>query len=170
MNDVGRPAVRVLTGSVADRRSRATEETASVIGEELRKVGFTVKRHVVVKGDSEHIRALMNNVAVDNEADAIVLVGGCGFGPNDHAVDTVANVCEQHIEGFGEAYRRLLRSDVGVHAMLTRAAAGVHDRVVVFALGGRLEDVRLAVEVLIAPVLPEVVELANGRPPPVRAG
>jgi molybdenum cofactor biosynthesis protein B len=164
MSSQGQKKVRVLTGCVSERRSRAVEELGRLLGDELKKAGFEVMRHVVVKGEAQHVQALVSNVSTGNEADAIVLVGGTGFGPRDHVCEALDAVYERHIEGFGEAYRRLLRSDIGVHAALARATAGTFDQCVVFALNGRPEDVRLAIEVLVAPILAEAVELAQGRP------
>ena len=157
--------IRVVTGSVAERRSRMTDDLGKVVGDELRKAGFDVRRHFVVKGGAEHITALVNNVSVDNDADVIILVGGTGFGPGDNATEAVTRICEHQIEGFAEAYRRLLRSDFGVQAMLARASAGVYNKCLVFSLSGKLEEVRLAVELLIAPVLPAAFEMAYGREP-----
>jgi molybdenum cofactor biosynthesis protein B len=161
-------AVCVVTASVGDRRSRAVEEVGKILGEELRKAGCDVKRHVVVKGDTTHVRSLVTSISNDNEAEAIVLVGGTGFGPSDNVCDALDGLLEKHIEGFGEAYRRLLRNEIGVHAMLVRATAGVYNQCVVFAMNGSPVDIRLAMEVLIAPTLPEAVALAYGRPPPPR--
>ena len=155
--------IRVLTGCVADRRTRVIDEIGALLREELQKGGFDVVRHVVVKGEPQHVQALVSNVATGNEADAIILIGGTGFGPRDHVCEALDAVFERHIEGFGEAYRRLLRNDIGLQAMLVRAAAGVFDQCVVFALAGRNEDVRLAIEVLINPMLSEAVDSAVGR-------
>jgi molybdenum cofactor synthesis domain-containing protein len=156
--------IRVVTGCVAERRSKTTDELGRVVGDELRKAEMDVRRHVVVKGEAEHITALINNVSVDNEADVLILMGGSGFGPKDNATEAVTRICDHQIEGFAEAFRKQLKGDVQPHkAMLARAAAGVCNKCLVFSLSGKLEDVRLAVETLIAPALPEALELAYGR-------
>lgn len=161
-------AIRVVTGCVADRRSRAVEEMGKIVGDELRKAGFDVRRHVVVKGDPPNLRLLVTGVSNDNEAEVLILTGGTSFGPNDNVCEVMNALFERHIEGFGEAYRRLLRNDIGVHAMLSRAVAGVYNQCTVFAFNGAPADVRLAVEVLIAPTLPEAVAIAYGKPVPPR--
>jgi molybdenum cofactor biosynthesis protein B len=159
-------AVRVLTATVSGPRSRLLEEIATVLREEVTAAGFTLVRHVVVKGEAQFVQQLVSNVSTDNEADAVIIVGGAGFGPRDHLVEALESTFERRIEGFGEAYRRLLRADLGVHALLSRATAGTFNQCLVFALSGRAGDVRLAMQTLIAPVLPEAVELALGRPRP----
>jgi molybdenum cofactor biosynthesis protein B len=156
--------IRVVTGSVADRRSRATDEMGKTVGDEIKKAGFEVRRHVVVKSEPEHITALINNVSVDNEADAIIIIGGTGIGPRDNATEAVTKICDHQIEGFGEAYRDQLKHVMGkYHSMLMRASAGVYNKCLVFSLAGEIDDVRLAVETLIVPALPLACDMAYGR-------
>jgi molybdenum cofactor biosynthesis protein B len=177
MPDANRPTPRVLVGAVTSSRSKLVQDLAKVIDDEVRAGGFTLVRSVVVNGEAQFVTQLVSNVSNDNEADAIVLVGGTGFGPHDHAVEALDHFVERRIEGFGEAYRRLLREgsgeayrssvgeqhDFGVHSWLVRATAGVYNQCLVFALSGRASDLQRAMQTLIAPTLVEAVELATGR-------
>jgi molybdenum cofactor biosynthesis protein B len=157
-------APRIVTGTVSQGRVRSGEEAlAKSVGELLSKDGFTVVRHVVVRGEAEFLTALVQNVSNENVADAIILFGGTGFGPKDAVCESLEPFFEKKIEGFGEAYRRFLRTDFGHESMLARATAGVFNQCVVFALSGRHEDVKTAVDVLIRPVLRSAVDLATGR-------
>jgi molybdopterin biosynthesis enzyme MoaB len=78
------------------------------------------------------------------------------------AIDTFV---ERRIEGFGEAFRHMLRTEMDCSrvAWLFRATAGVYNQCVVFALTGRGSDVKRAVQRLIVPALSDAVELATGR-------
>ena len=179
MPDVNRLAPRVLVGAVTSSRSKMIEELAKGVAEEVRAAGFKLVRSVVVNGEPQFIQQLVSNVSNDNEADAVILVGGAGFGPRDHVVEALHSFVERRIEGFGEAYRRMLReeaagdayrggatgegSELGVHAWLMRATAGVYNQCLVFALTGRAPDLQKAVQALIAPTLVDAVELATGR-------
>jgi molybdenum cofactor synthesis domain-containing protein len=156
---------RVLVGAVMATRSRRTEEMAKIVSEEVRSAGCTLVRSVVVNGAAQFIQQLVSNVSNDNEADAVILVGGTGFGPRDSACEALDGFVERQIEGFAQAYRYLLREEMGLGArsLLVRATAGVYNRCVVFAMTGRAEDVRRAMQVLILPTLSDAVELATGR-------
>jgi molybdenum cofactor biosynthesis protein B len=159
--------LRVITGNVIAPRARirsAEEALGKIVGDEIVRAGFSLARHVVVRGEAAHLQELVQNLSNENQADAVVLVGGTGFGPDDTVCEALEPFFEKRIEGFGEAYRRLLRTDHGVHAMLARATAGIFNRCVVFALSGRPDDVKLAIEVLVAPTIQASVDLANGRP------
>ncbi len=170
---------RVLVGAVTSSRSKMIEELAKGVAEEVRTAGFKLVRSVVVNGEAQFIQQLVSNVSNDNEADAIILVGGTGFGPRDHVVEALHPFLERRIEGLGEAYRRMLRegaggdayrggatgegTELGAHAWLVRATAGVYNQCLVFALTGRAGDLKRALQTLIAPTLVEAVELATGR-------
>ncbi len=165
MNEETPPVPRVLVGAVMAQKSRTIEELARVAVEEVRGAGFTLVRSVVVNPEAQIITQLVENISNDNEADAILLLGGAGFGPRDHACDAVNAFVERRIEGFGQAYRRLLvdEMDFGPHAWMVRATAGVFNQCLVFVMAGRARDVQRAMQKLVIPTLPEAVALATGR-------
>jgi molybdenum cofactor biosynthesis protein B len=160
-----RPIPRVLVAAVMSQKSRRTEEMARIVSEEARAARCTVVRSVVVNGAEQFIQQLVSNVSNDNEADALVLVGGAGFGPRDGACEAVDGFVERQIEGFAQAYRAMLRDEMGLgaKALLVRATAGVYNRCLVFVLTGRPQDIRKAMQSLILPTLSDAIELANGR-------
>src|SRR5579883_3164363 len=122
MNDAAVTKPRVLTATASLGRVRSAEEMlAKTVGEILVGAGCSVVRHVIVRGEAPQLRTLVQNISNDNEADAIVLMGGTGFGPKDVTCEALGPFFEKHIEGFAEAYRRLLRHEYGVHSMLARA-------------------------------------------------
>ena len=156
---------RVLVAVVSHGRSRTLEELAKSVADIVRTAGFPVVRNVVAQGVPTYISQLVSNVSNENEADAIVMIGGTGFGPHDNTCETIDGLVERRIEGFGEAFRRLLREDfdLGARAMLARATGGVYNKCLVFALMARPSEVTAAVQKLIVPALPYAVALATGR-------
>jgi molybdopterin biosynthesis enzyme MoaB len=51
----------------------------------------------------------------------------------------------------------------GPHAWLSRATAGVYNQCLVFAMTGRANDMKRAMQSIIVPTLSDAVELATGR-------
>jgi molybdenum cofactor biosynthesis protein B len=165
ITQIERPIPRVLVGAVMAVKSRTLEELGKVVAEEVRAAKLTLVRNVIVNGEVHFIQQLISNVSNDNEADAIVLVGGTGFGPRDTTCDAIDAFVERRIEGFGDAFRLLLRDDMGFgpHAWLSRATAGVYNQCLVFAMTGRPNDVKRAMQTIVVPTLSDAVELATGR-------
>ena len=164
MVDSNRPVPRVLVGAVMSVKSRTIEELGNGIAQIVRDAGFTLVRSVVVNGEAQFIQQLIANVSNDNEADVILLTGGTGFGPRDATCEAIDSFVERGIEGFAEAYRHLLRDQLGLgaHSWLARATAGVYNQCLVFALTGRPNDVMTAMQTLVVPTLPDAVGLATG--------
>ena len=160
-----RPIPRVLVGAVMAVKSRTIEELGKVVAEEVRTAKLTLVRSVIVNGEPHFIQQLVSNVSNDNEADAIVLVGGTGFGPRDTTVEAIDAFCERRIEGFGDEFRHMLRQEMGFgpHSWLARATAGVYNQCLVFAMTGRANDLKRAMESIVVPTLSDAVELATGR-------
>jgi molybdopterin adenylyltransferase len=165
--EVHRIVPRVLVAAVTASRVRATEEAAKAAVEEVQAAQFTLVRSVVVKGEPQYIRQLVHHVSNDNEADAIVMVGGVGLGPRDVTCDALDSFFERHIEGFSDAFRQLLRDEfkLGVTALLERASAGVYNRCLVYVLPNQLAVVRKAIKLLVVPTVIEGIDLASGGAP-----
>jgi len=160
-----RPVPRVLVGAVMTVKSRTLEELGRVVADEVRAAKLQLVRNVIVNGEAQFIQQLVSHVSNDNEADAIVLVGGTGFGPRDSTCEAIDSFVERRIEGFGDEIRHLLRveMELGSHSWLCRATAGVYNQCLVFAMTGRASDIRRAMQTIVVPTLSDAVELATGR-------
>lgn len=118
---------------------------------------------MTVNREKRFIEELVTSIADSNEADVIVLIGGVGLGPRDHTCEAVDGMVEHRIEGFGEAFRRLMRDDLGagVKALLARATAGVYNKTMIVALPREPEPVRLAMRELVLPNMATAVRVAS---------
>ncbi len=170
--DLG-PVPRVVVATVALGHAGATEGSAKIVADAVVAAKFIFVRSVTVNRDPQFIKLLVSTVSSDNQADAIILIGGTGFGPRDFTCEALDEFFERRIEGFGEAYRGLLREELGAgtSALLARATAGVYNKCVVFALPRNPVELSRAMQALVVPTLREAVRHASGRrltmePPP----
>ena len=74
---VGAPRVVVATVG----RGSTKEDCAQIVIDGLETAQFTFIRSVTVTREKQFIQQLVLNVANGNDADAIVLIGGVGLGP-----------------------------------------------------------------------------------------
>jgi molybdenum cofactor biosynthesis protein B len=156
-------APRVATLTVSD--SRTADDDAG--GPELRRLlaaaGFRLASHAIVPDGVEPVRTAVRALCADPAVDAVVTTGGTGISPRDHSYEAIDGLLERRLDGFGEAFRRLSWADVGPRAILSRAVAGTFAGKVVVALPGSPAALALAVEQILAPVLPHAAALASGR-------
>jgi molybdenum cofactor biosynthesis protein B len=163
MADVVGGKVRVLTVTISDLRKRHQDEAGKRVDQELTDAGLTIVRHAVVADEPEFIRALVRTTCTQNEADAMVLVGGTGINPRDQTYEALEALFDKKIPGFGEAFRRLAFESMGPRAMYFRASAGVVSECPVFSLPGNVPAVLLAVRQLLIPTLVPAVLMSMGK-------
>jgi molybdenum cofactor biosynthesis protein B len=159
------PVPRVVTATVAPGRGSVQDDVAAIVVDAVDAARLTFVRNVSVNREKQFIQELVLHLANRNEADAIILVGGVGIGPRDYTCEAVDGIVHRRLEGFGEAYRQLLRDQLGAgaDASLQRAAAGVYNKCLVFALPRQPEPVRQAMRLLVIPTLREAMRIATGR-------
>jgi molybdenum cofactor biosynthesis protein B len=153
---------RVLVATVSVGRGSVQDDVSKIVHDELHTAEVTLVRGVIVNREKRFIQQLVMNIANTNEADVVILIGGVGFGPRDYTCEAVDELVDRRIEGFGEAFRRLLREDVHLQAggFLQRATAGVFNKCIVFALPRQAEPVRMALRKLVIPAAAEAVRVA----------
>jgi molybdenum cofactor biosynthesis protein B len=159
--------LRCIVATVALGRASVKEDVTQVVIDGLFEAGFRVERSFTVNREKEFIRQLVQNIATSNEAEALLLLGGVGIGPRDYTCEAAYELADRRVEGFGEAYRQLLRDggEAASVAMTVRAAAVVCNRCVVVALPRQSAAVvRRAMQKLVVPMLPEAVRIAVGLP------
>ena len=144
----------VVTSS--DSRDSAHDESGQLIRRALERSGHSVVGQQVVKDDPAALRQVLEQ-ASGVGARAVIITGGTGIGRRDSTIEAVRPLLEKELPGFGELFRALSFKEIGSAAMLSRALAGSLKGMIVFALPGSPQAVRLAMEALILPELGHLV-------------
>lgn len=147
-------AVYVVTCS--DTRSEASDETGAYLRSALAQHGHTVCGYQVAREDAPTLRATLDQ-AREAGARAVIFNGGTGIGRRDITLEVLRPLFVKELPGFGELFRALSFREVGSAAMLSRAAAGTVEGMMVFALPGSPHAAKLALEALILPELGHLV-------------
>jgi molybdopterin adenylyltransferase len=148
--------VSAFVVTCSDSRAAAQDDSGRVLREGLESAGHTVCGYRVVRDEAEAIRAALAEAQAAG-ARAVLFNGGTGIGRRDVTVETLQPLFEKTLPGFGELFRALSYRDIGSPAMMSRAVAGTYQGMVVFALPGSPQAVRLALEKLILPELGHAV-------------
>lgn len=143
-------ATYVVTCS--DSRSTAADESGRAIQDALRAAGHPLAGYRVVRDEPEEIREAVAEAKAAG-ARALILNGGTGIGRRDSTVEVLERLFEKTLPGFGELFRSLSFQEIGSAAMMSRAVAGTYQGMMIFALPGSPEAVRLALDRLILPEL-----------------
>jgi molybdenum cofactor biosynthesis protein B len=147
---------KVIT--VSDTRDKETDKSGKLMIELLENEGHNLIDYVIVKDESGPIENEIIKGCNNEEINVILLNGGTGIAKRDVTIETVQNLLEKEIVGFGELFRMLsYQEDIGSSAILSRAIAGVVKNKAVFSTPGSTGAVKLAMRKLILPEIGHVV-------------
>ncbi|MEH7122801.1 molybdenum cofactor biosynthesis protein B [Bacillus sp. JJ1503] len=147
---------KVIT--VSDTRDKVTDKSGKLMIERLQEEGHIVKDYVIVIDDAVELRTEVLKGCEDPEIDVVLTNGGTGIALRDITIETVKELFDKEIIGFGELFRMLsYQEDIGSAAILSRAVAGVVKNKAVFSTPGSSGAVRLAMNKLILPEIGHVV-------------
>ena len=157
-------ALRVVVLVLSDRCSRGEREDGS--GPALQ--GWLQERDVEVGGieilpdERDTVAHFLTDACAAGRWDLILTCGGTGVSPRDVTPEATRAVVEFELPGFGEAMRRE-SAKVSSHAIISRATAGVRQRVLIINLPG---SPRAAVENLAAvwSAVPHAIAKIQGDP------
>ncbi len=155
--------LRVAAVTVSDTRNADDDEGGAVLRGRLEAAGFVVGVRSIVRDEPDELRVVIAEICDGDAADAIVTTGGTGIAPRDRTYEAIEGLLEKRLDGFGEAFRRLSWEEIGPRAVLSRAVAGVHRGRILAALPGSPKGVILAIDRILAPILPHAVALARGQ-------
>jgi molybdenum cofactor biosynthesis protein B len=137
--------------TMSDSRTPETDTSGQFIREAVTAAGHKVVRYALVKDDPAQIRPELQAALGDPDVAVIITNGGTGISLRDNAYETVVDLLDKRLDGFGELFRMLSFQEIGAAAMLSRAVGGIARGKVVFSLPGSTKAVKLGMEKLILP-------------------
>jgi len=150
-------SVKVAVLTISDTRTREDDRSGELIRQNLTWRGHEIAAYQIVPDDPDQIRSTLEAWIADDAIAAIITNGGTGVAGRDNTFDTISNLLEKKLDGFGEIFRMLSFQEIGAAAMLSRAVAGVANGTAIFSTPGSSNAVKLAMEKLIGPELGHVV-------------
>lgn len=154
--------VVVASDTITSRKAKG-EDLQDVSGEVatslIKGARFTVLDRVYLPNDINAISKKVRSVAFKGLAEVIIICGGTGLGDKDVTVEAVTPLLDKVLPGFGELFRRLSFESVGTSAIASRALAGISNGVLIFALPGSPDAMRLALKKIILPEAPHLLKM-----------
>ncbi len=85
---------------------------------------------------------------ISKNIDVIITTGGTGIGNRDITVETLKEIFEKELSGFGEIFRAESYKELGAGAILSRATAGVYKNSIIIAMPGSPNAVQLGIDII----------------------
>lgn len=147
--------------TVSDTRTLENDVSGRIIAELLSGAGHRVVGRTIVKDDPDILRGTIERQLASPDVQAIITTGGTGISSRDSTYEVVSAAINKRLDGFGELFRMLSFEQIGPAAIMSRACAGLAAGRIVVALPGSEAAVRLAMERLLLPELPHLVQQAQ---------
>jgi molybdenum cofactor biosynthesis protein B len=147
--------------TVSDTRTLESDTGGATIVELLTAAGHEIVAREIVADEPRPLRSLLVALSNRPEIDALLVTGGTGISRRDRTFETVAELLDKQIPGYGELFRWLSFQEIGPAAMLSRTIGGLVGQTVLLTMPGSPHAVRLAMEKLILPELGHLVREAR---------
>jgi len=150
-------SIRIGIVTVSSTRDLADDESGNMI-KDIAKYHKIIRHNVVPEK-----KALIQNEVRDlvistmHPVDAIIVNGGTGMMRADSSIEAVRPLFEKEFSGFSTLFMMLNYQKVGSPTYIERATAGVYRGKIIYVLPGNPEACKLAMEKLIMPELPDIV-------------
>jgi molybdenum cofactor biosynthesis protein B len=127
----------------------------------LEENNHQVATYKTVKDVPRQIKGELAIITQSFDCKAIILSGGTDFLLRETAYDAVYKLLDKRLDGFGEIFRALAHQEIGSAAVSLRATAGTYQRRLLFCIPADPDAVRLVMNKLILPELPDLVRQIN---------
>lgn len=151
--------VRCGVLTISDTRTPVTDDSGKFLRDSLGEAGHQVLSYSILPDEPVQIDRYLRQVADESKLEAMLCTGGTGIAQRDVTYDVVSHLLDKELPGFGELFRMLSYQEIGARAISSRATAGVYRNLLIFALPGSVNAVKLATNQLIIPELRHLTRL-----------
>ena len=137
----------IITISDSCSKGIAEDRSGKYISEKLAENNQVIKK-IVVPDEEEQIKKAIYDILGD--VDCIVTTGGTGITKRDVTIQTVKQLLDKEIVGFGEIFRYLSYKEIGFPGIISGAICGTISEKVLFCLPGSLNAVTLGTDIIIS--------------------
>ena len=129
------------------RKSKKADLSGQYMAEEI-ETRYALKSRKLRPDEKDDLLDAIEEM-VSEDIDVILTTGGTGLDTRDITVETVEELFEKKLDGFGEIFRAKSYEEIGAAALLSRATAGIYKKTVIFSMPGSPNAVKTAFSIII---------------------
>ena len=128
--------VNIALLSVSDTRTIDTDKSGAILVKKIKEQNHNLVDRKIAKDKKKEIKKILLDWLKSKELDVIITTGGTGLTGRDITPETIKEIADKEIPGFGELFRELSYKTIGTSVMQSRACAVVANGKYIFALPG----------------------------------
>src|SRR5690625_889400 len=116
--------VRCMVVTISDTRTEGTDKSGQLMVHLLEQAGHKDVVKDIVQDEEAVIKLVIQKECQRDDVDVILTNGGTGISYRDVTIETIRQLLDKELQGFGELFRMLsYEEDIGSAAMMSRAIA-----------------------------------------------
>ena len=128
--------VNIALLTVTDTRTLKNDKSGSILVNKIAKAKHNLIDRKICKDNKKVIKKILKKWLNKKKIDVIITTGGTGLTGRDITPETIDEIADKHIPGFGEVFRTLSLKTVGTSTIQSRACAVLAKGKYIFALPG----------------------------------
>lgn len=144
--------LNIYVVTLSDTRRENSDESGKYIKERLVSFSHNVSGYSIIKDDKDLLESLVVKICLPDAKlpiDAVIINGGTGVSFKDMTYETLRDIYDKELYGFGELFRSLSYKEIGSSSIMSRASAGIYNGKIIFSVPGSMNAVKLAMESII---------------------
>ncbi len=151
-NNNAKKSLNAFIITLSDTRNKETDESGIYINNYLTENNHSVIGYKILKDDKDLLQKELVDICAENfsaDLNSIIINGGTGISQRDYTYESVSELYDEEIYGFGELFRYLSFLEIGSAAIMSRASCGIYNKKIIFSIPGSINAVKLAMEKII---------------------
>ena len=128
--------VNIALLTVTDTRTLDTDKSGNILERKIKESNHNLVDRKICKDSKKDIKKIIKEWLKKKKIDVIITTGGTGLTGRDITPETLDEVADKHIPGFGEIFRHVSLETVGTSSIQSRACAVLAKGKYIFALPG----------------------------------
>ena len=128
--------VNIALLTVTDTRTLKNDKSGSILVNKIAKAKLNLIDRKICKDNKKDIKKIIKNWLKKKNIDVIITTGGTGLTGRDITPETIDEIADKHIPGFGEIFRLISLGTVGTSSIQSRACAVLAKGKYIFVLPG----------------------------------
>tara|TARA_B100001123_G_C15344376_1_gene1036356 strand:+ start:1799 stop:2329 length:531 start_codon:yes stop_codon:yes gene_type:complete len=128
--------INICVLTISDTRDESNDKSGILLCNKIKLSKHIVYDKKIVKDNPKLISKYIKDWSSNKNIDVIISTGGTGLTGRDSTPETIKNLADKIIEGFGEIFRLISFKKIGTSTIQSRALGAIINGTYVFALPG----------------------------------
>tara|TARA_B100000959_G_C14795577_1_gene547472 strand:- start:51 stop:551 length:501 start_codon:yes stop_codon:yes gene_type:complete len=128
--------INIALLTITDTRTIKNDKSGGILVKKIAEQKHKLVERKIVKDDKKQIKKVILEWTKKDNIDVIITTGGTGLTGRDITPESLDELADKKIPGFGELFRQLSYKTIGTSTLQSRACAILKNGKYVFALPG----------------------------------